>query len=86
MQDENVSLCQTPCYPFSFFDPDTDLICSNKWGLLVLIKSLINYLVDEKFSGPLLLHQTSMATKALELNTRTHINANLSRSKQSHVH
>lgn len=70
----------------SFFDPDTDLICSNKGALLVLIKSLINYLVDQKFSGPLLLHQASMAAKPLELNTHTHIHANTSRSKQRQVH
>lgn len=58
----------------SFFDPDTDLIiiCSHKQGLLVLIKSLINYLVDQKFSGLFLLHQASMAAKPLELNTHTH--------------
>ncbi len=49
----------------SVFDPDTDLICSNKEALLVLIKSLINYLVDQKFSGPLLQHQASMAANHL---------------------
>lgn len=38
---------------------------------LVLIKSLINYLVDQKFSGPLLLHQASIAPKPLKLNTQT---------------
>lgn len=66
----------------SFFDPDTDLICSNKGALLVLIKSLINYLVDQKFSGPLLLHQASMAAKPLELNTHTFMQTPAGASKR----
>lgn len=53
-------LSSASCYP------DTDLICSNSggggggWGSFVLIKSLINYLVDQKFSVPLLLRASTL--------------------------
>lgn len=77
---ENVCLCQTPGYPLPSLTQtliSSAVISGASWSL---IKSLINYLVDQKFSGPLLLHRASTAAKPLELNTR--IEANTSRSEK----
>lgn len=53
---KDVSVCQTLC---DHLPPLSQTLISSallEGGLLVLIKSLINYLAHQKFSGPLSLH------------------------------
>jgi len=75
-----VALCQTLWYPLPSL---TQTLISSAVirGPLVLIKSLINYLGDQKFSGPLFLRQTSIAANPFKLNIYTSVKKQTWQSK-----